>query len=75
MPQRCKEVAAIVGDNDARTGRARDLGNVRVVDPAARGPVLDSRVKQSKSIAGRQIVHRHSGKNLIFEQSRAISRC
>ena len=58
MSQGADEVPAVVGDDHGRSGGARDLGDVGVVDAAALDAVLHRRANEREPIAGGQIVVR-----------------
>ena len=51
VSQRGDKVAAVVGDHDARAGRARDVGDVRVVDAATRDRVVRSGAQHRQPVA------------------------
>ena len=74
VSERGEKMTTVVGHDDRRTGGARHLGDVRVVDAAAGDTVARSRLHHRESIARRQIVHGHPREDLGLEQLRGVAR-
>ena len=72
--KRGKEMPAIVGHDDAGAGGAGAFRNVDIVDAAADGAVGRVHLQQSRSVGGRQIVHRQTGADFLLKQPVGVDR-
>ena len=65
---------AIVRDDDSRAVRARDFGDVRVVDPSAGDRIAGGRAEHRCSIGSRKIVHGHPPEDFLEKKNCGVGR-